>query len=126
MRPSIIRTALPLAALLAGLHAVQAAAQGTAGTAQSMSGMSGVSGMDMSGMDHGSMSMKGPMENMQGMQMAGPSPTPNRTRNAAPQGDCRAMPGMAMQGGRSGAGCATQGAAANSAPQPMPEAVRER
>ncbi|GAA4478844.1 hypothetical protein [Gluconacetobacter asukensis] len=123
MRPSIIRTALPLAALLAGLHAAQAAAQGTTGTAQ---GMSGMAGMDMSGMDHGSMSMKGPMETMPGMQMAGPSPTPDRTANAAPQGDCRAMPGMAMQGGRSGAGCGTQGAAANPDPQPMPEAVRER
>lgn len=123
MRPSIVRTALPLAALLAGLHAIQAAAQGSART---MQGISGMSGMDMSGMDQGSMSMKGPMETMPGMQMAGPSPTPSRTQNAAPQGDCRAMPGMAMQGARSGAGCGTQGAAANADPQPMPEAVRER
>lgn len=119
MALSFFKTALPLVVLLAGsgLHAVPAAAQG----------MSGMAGMDMSGMDHGSMSMKGPMETMPDMQATGHTAKPGRKQNDAPQGECRTMAGMTMPAAPAAGGCGASGGAGTTVgPQPMPEAVRER
>ncbi|MBB2205468.1 hypothetical protein [Gluconacetobacter takamatsuzukensis] len=115
MIPNLFRTTLPLAALLATLPILPAAAQ-KSGTAQ---GMSGMAGMDMSGMDHASMSMQGPMETMPGMQPPGHARQPGRKPAKTPQADCRATTG----GSAAASGCIAPGTAI---PETMPEAVRER